>query len=57
MTIPDEMIVADHFYVRFLRTAGDGVVEVVDRHHADRVQVVRRNADGTDGEATEVPVR
>lgn len=55
--IDDETIVAEHFYIRFLRTARDGVVEVVDRHHADTVEVTRRNPDGTDGERTTFPVK
>lgn len=54
--IPDEMIVTDWYYICFLRTAPDGVTEVVDRHHADVVEIVRRLPDGRDGERTRVPV-
>lgn len=54
--IPDEMIVTDRFLIRFIRTARDGVREVVDRHHADAVEITTRLPDGRDGDTTVVPV-
>jgi hypothetical protein len=58
VTSRDEMIVASSFFVRFLRTnPDDGVVEVVDRHACDTIEVVRRLPDGRDGESTRIKVR
>lgn len=54
--IPDEVIIADRFLIRFTRIATDGVKEIVDRHHADTVEITRRRDDGRDGETVLVSV-
>ena len=51
-----DYIITDRYFIRFLRTASDGAIEIVSPPDADTIEIVYRLPDGRDGKAIQIPV-